>query len=307
MNFRPGQERVDDPYAALLDISPENSSPKSNSASIGSRTELDSVSLASQASSVEASRDSHSVANEPLDGSVTTSEPCDTSDERTVDKEKDVETEGQDMTREGEGEREGGGILPTSGDDDGKDKETLLVDLSNVEDEDRERERKEESGAESGGAEQHLLAEVFSGDLEGEGRKEEEEGDKRKGEGEKVKGGKLTIEGEEVDQKNGETEEKQTENVNYSVELTASEQLTLLIQSSESNLARIRYMLYMYMYLITTVPILKGGHPCVRYTILVHYLLVCKYFTLLLYSPLQLVHYSFRHYNCVYIGPLFDG
>ena len=239
MNFRPGQERVDDPYAALLDISPENSSPKSNSASIGSRTELDSVSLASQASSIEASQDGHSVAitpTEPLDSSVTANEPCDTSDKATVDKEKDIETEAQDVKREGEGE--GAGTLPTSGDDDGKHKETLLVDLSNVEDEGRERERKEESGSE-----QCLLAEVFNGDLGGEGEKGEE-GDGRKGEGEKVKGGKVTMEGEEVDQKDGETEEKQAENVNYSVELTASEQLTLLIQSSESNLARIRYVLY---------------------------------------------------------------
>ena len=240
MNFRPGQERVDDPYAALLDISPENSSPKSNSASIGSRTELDSVSLASQASSIEASQDGHSVAitpTEPLDSSVSANEPCDTSDKATVDKEKDIKTEAQDVKREEEGE--GAGTLPTSGDDDGKHKETLLVDLSNVEDEGRERERKEESGSE-----QRLLAEVFNGDLGGEGRKEEKEGDGRKGEGEKVKGGKVTPEGEEVDQKDRETEEKQAENVNYSVELTASEQLSLLIQSSESNLARIRYILY---------------------------------------------------------------
>lgn len=238
--FRPGQERIDDPYTALLDISPENSSPKSNS---GSRTELDTVSLASQTSSVEASRDSRSVAITPLDSSVVTIEPYDTSDKITVNKEK---TETEDVTREGEGEG------TTSRDDDSKHKETVLVDLSNVEDEDRGRERRD---VESGVSEQHLLVEVFSTDLGGEGRKdqeEEEKGDERKGEGDKVKGGKEIMEEgeeEEVDQKHGETEETQPENVNYSVELTASEQLTLLIQSSESNLARIRYMYVLHMLL----------------------------------------------------------
>ena len=75
----------------------------------------------------------------------------------------------------------------------------------------------------------------------GEGAKKREdvrEGGGTAGEGGEVKGGE-----EERVEKVGE--KREPEAVNYSVELT-SDQLTLLLQSLESNLTRIRYNVHNY-------------------------------------------------------------
>ena len=72
---------------------------------------------------------------------------------------------------------------------------------------------------------QQLLAEVFTSDISGGDNKDSSE---EMREYERVE----EVEKEISDVKSG----------NYNVELSSSDQLTLLIQSSESNLARIRYM-----------------------------------------------------------------
>lgn len=252
LHIRPGQERVDDPHTT----EDSSGSPKSNATAVdmrtevGSKIELDTVSLAS---SVEASRDCSSTAtlSEPHRNSVTQD-----ASEKTVTNERRDGATTPDAGQEGEGE--GGETLGGevsgagsssrgSGDVKSRQQEKpqteLLVDVSGVEQDHTERERKEKCKGDSSSVDQQLLAEVFTDDLrvgERGGREEEEEegGEMKGGEGRRRReegvGGKVT---------GGGVEEKVcvTENVNYSVELIASDQLTVLMQSSESNLARIRY------------------------------------------------------------------
>ena len=231
--------------------------------------ELDSVSLASQASSTEPGRDTSSVASsiltEPQAASYVSSEPLGTLNKNIpTDEQGDDETVldsgrvGKDKvpddvpTRTHGSSGEGG-----SGVNGGKQesmRSELLVDItSNVQEregkegreeegnegrEEKGKKGREEKGKEGRGGgpsfqdEQMLSASDSAVVGGGEGREGddggEERGERRRreedSEGEKVR---KTV--------------KEADNVNYSVKLTPCDKLTLLIQSSESNLARIRY------------------------------------------------------------------
>ena len=198
------------------------------------KREPDSLSLASQTSSVEASSllpTSSAGGSEPPVLERTLSESKATTD-------GGGEVEGRRLREEG-GEAESDGGVCTE--EEAPPQTQLLVDMSTSTTELPSGER--EGGETVVFQDQQLLAEVFAG-----GRSESRElGEK--GEGGSVEKGKG--EGEKTgDVKGG----------NYSVELTSSDQFNLLIQSSESNLARIRYNILTYSTIPTSMKMYVHKH-----------------------------------------------
>ena len=223
--IRPGQ--IDDPI--LVDVTADDVSTGVKTGGISveadSKTELDSISLTSQTSStVETGRDTTTTETYP-----TLSTTTDSLDIRSTINDEHSEGGVSDTRRESEGvmDSEPRGVVGIGNGgsvrSDARMQSDLLVDVSSSEQGHVEREEKE------GSNDQQLLAEVFvsgeSGEVEGKG----EGGECEKGEEGRVKeGGGGKVKAEEV------------KSANYSVELTSSDQLTVLIQSSESNLAKIR-------------------------------------------------------------------
>ena len=245
---------MDDVFSRLMDPSTgdDTSSPGGgDGGGVGSKTEPDSVSLASQTSSVEGGRDQTSVASSlsELHGSVTKTTTDGGQGEGTRVQAREGEGEGEGVTavaaKSSEtgvgtetadgGGRGGGGDSGEVEDGQPDRSETgLLVDLSNAGKGQRDgevEEGRQEEGGGAGFADQQLLVEVFTGDSGGRGGDREEEG----------KVGKEASEGEGRSVGEGR---KEAEGVNYSVELTASDKLIALLQSSDSNLASIRYCTY---------------------------------------------------------------
>lgn len=211
--IRPGLERVDD--SILVDT--PTLSESVNKTSI----ESDSVSLTSQTSSVDTGTtgDTNQVTTEtvPSNAASLASDVHPPSDGIPVSRKQDTGEEDDKLKVD---------IIASdiSVDEAQQDDMTseLLIDTSNDTHSHMEEEERETSIVFQ---DQQLLAEVFTGDAGGVIKKEES-GEMR---------GCERV--EEVDKGIGDIKSG-----NYNVELTSSDQLTLLIQSSESNLARIRYV-----------------------------------------------------------------
>ena len=262
---------MDDAFSRLMDPSTgdDTSSPRGgDGGGVGSKMELDSVSLASQTSSVEGGRDQTSVAGSlsELHGSVTKTTTDGGRGEGTRVQAREGEGEGVTAvaakssesgvgTETADGGGRGGGGDSGEVEDGQPDRsETgLLVDLSSAgkgqSDGEVEEGRQEEGGG-AGFADQQLLVEVFTGDSGGRGGDKKEEGNvgKEGSEGRSVEEGRKEGKERKIGKEESEGEgrnvgegRKEAEGVNYSVELTASDKLTTLLQSSDSNLAKIRY------------------------------------------------------------------
>ena len=224
---RPGQERGE---GSLLD--PARTSQKSGSSGSLSGRDLDSVSLASHSSSTDGARDTASLAsslNEPADSSHSLEDGPGLHGGSEHQLEGEVrlksESEGTDGGHRSEKTSEKGQEVdsekigtPVGGP--GQDNSaTLLVDLSSPKlshksDEGDHKQLHSESSETAG---QRLQAELLTSEKDKEQLSQQVEMTKRS------------------------PQEKDSEGVNYSVELSASDKLTALLQSSDSNVARIRY------------------------------------------------------------------
>ena len=232
VSSRPGQDNslVE---TASEDRGTSDSSLTSGAALVGGEERLkepDTLSLTSQASSVDTTS-SVPISSLPIASSSLVSESSVVFglSESTASKGGNLEGEGKGG--EGRGRKEEG-VRDTGVSS--EEQSGLLVDTSELVS--TEGEGEEGGGGEGGGGEggksmvfqdQQLLAEVFAG----------ESGD--------IGAVASQWEEKEVKKKTGEGEEQKTgedRGGNYSVELSSSDQLALLIQSSESNLARIRYI-----------------------------------------------------------------
>ena len=245
---RPGQEKLEDPV--LVETTSEASAPSMSDVLLVvvggeggelSRSEPDSLSLTSQTSSVETTS---ALSTVPPPSSLASSEPAAMTLHHSEGREKEVGVgEGEKPSSQASSEtttkpkmdstpshreKEKGVREGEVGDGSVEIQQEVLMDtqlLVDTTDSTSDSLCVEGEGGGGGGSvmfqDQQLLTEVFAG---GEATCELGE----IGEGE---GGNGEKEREERDDKSG----------NYSVELSSSDQFTLLIQSSESNLARIRY------------------------------------------------------------------